>query len=315
MQSPDNYSGPYKNYLPGKKIRIVLGILVGLAVVYFGVLPLVAKIRKDGVPQAKPLSLNITLPSGDPTTRDSDGDTIPDWQEIAVGLDPHKKQTSPGVPDEEVFSTIKNKLGVEAFNQAASESTSTDRLSLTIANDIDQSAILNGTTIDKSISAASVHEILNYIESQKSSFLVYTSKDISVVENNLKNNGDYAARMNAILKDNPTTRSADVDIKNYALGTGSREKALAAAAIIQKSVIALKTTPVPSAAMEIHLAIMNALQGFYQTTQITDPTTEDEITRLGPLSLLQDYAIQFTKAVGQLTVYFSVALNKSGYIQ
>lgn len=312
---PPNYTGIYKNYLPGKKIRVIILILTTVALIYFVVLPLIAKIKKNGIPPAKPLALTITLPSGDPTTRDSDGDRIPDWQEIAVGLDPHNKQTTLGVSDDELFATIKNRLGADAFDQAAEESTSTDRLSLTIANDINQSAEVAGITIDKSLSAASVHEILNYIESQKSSFIIYTPKDISTIENNLKNNTDYAVHMNTILKDNATTKSVDSDIKNYALGTGSREKALAAAAIIQKSITTLKATPVPSSAVELHLAIMNSLQGFYQTTQIIDPATTDEITRLGPLSLLQDYAIQFTRSVGKLAVYFSISLNKSGYIQ
>ncbi len=315
MQLPENYSNVYKNYLPGKKIKIVIALLIALALVYFVVLPLVEKIKKDGVPPAKPLSLTITLPSGDPTTRDTDGDGIPDWQEIAIGLDPRKKQTSPGVPDDQIFNTIKNKLGADAFDQAASESTSTDRLSLTIAHDIDESAQKFGTTIDQTISEVSTHEILNYIDSQKSSFVLYSSKDLSVIENNLKNNSEYASRMNIILKDNASSSSVDTDIRNYALGTGSRDKAMAAAAIIQQSIISLKATPVPSAAVTIHLAILNALQGFYQTTQAIDPTTQDEITRLGPLALLQDYTIQFTKAVGQLKVYLSVALNQNGYIK
>lgn len=315
MQIPENYKTSYTKYLPGTSIRILLLLLIILSLVYFVVIPTIAKIKKDGVPPVKPLSFQTILPSGDPTTRDSDGDGIVDWQEIAIGLDPQKKETSAGTPDKQVYTLIKNKLGNDAFAQAINDSTTTDKLSLTIAHTINQSAATSGTTITESLSEISVSEILNYIESQKSTHTIYTSQDLTIVEGSLKNNQVYAAAMQNLLKNNPANDTILLDIKSYASGTGSQQKIAPALAAMSTAITQMKTMSVPSAASTLHISILNALQGFYQATEAIDPTTPDEVVRLGSLSILQDYAIQLATNVGKLPIYFSVALNANSYIQ
>ncbi len=315
MQIPETYSNTYSKYLPGKKIRIVLLLLIIAIIAYFIVIPIVAKIKKDGLPPAKPLSFNIVLPSGDPTTRDSDNDGIVDWQEIAVGLNPNKAATSPGIADGQVFNALKNQLGTDAFNQAISESTITDQLSFTIAHSIEQAATVPGTTVSQSLSQASVNEILNYIDSQKKTYTVYTSDDLTIVEDSLKTNQSYAASMQTLLKDSAATDTLLADIRAYATGTGSGEKVLVAKTAMNTAINKMKAMRVPSAASDLHLKILNSLQGFYQATDTVAPKNTDEVTRFGSLAILQDYAIQLATSVGKLPIYFSIALNTNSYIR
>ena len=49
--------------------------------------------------QKSGLSVSGNIPIGNLINKDTDGDGIFDWEEPLWGLDPTKKETTPGIPD------------------------------------------------------------------------------------------------------------------------------------------------------------------------------------------------------------------------
>lgn len=308
------YSRSLKDFLPSKKIQIILGIFIIAIAAYFLIPRIIAQIQNKKNPSVPLTNLALTNLKGDPTTRDSDGDGVADWREIAVGLDPYIKETNKGVPDGEAFETFKSSLGEEFFAEAEMNATDTDKISLTLSNDITQN-IKSGGASSTSISEVTANEVLNYINSQKQNFTQFSVNDLEVVESTLATNQAYALAMQNLLRDDATTKNFASDIKSYLDGTGSEVVVKKHLASIAKTITAFKTTPVPNAATTLHLPILNSAQGIYQTIQLIDPNNKDETQRLGVSALLQDYAIQMSTAVGKLTLYFSVAQSNTSYIQ
>lgn len=301
---------PYKNYLPSKTIWIVVGTIIIVGIGFILVPKIITYFQNRSVAPATDSAGLVIIPSGDPTTRDTDHDGVADWQEIAVGLDPNNPETIPGTPDAQKFETFKTTLGYDLFAQAEAEITDTDKLSLALSNDIAQ-----GSGDSVSISNATAGEIFNYIQARKDKILVLSLKDIVVVEDSLQNNQLYKSNIETILKDDVVTKNFASHLTSYLDGTGSREAVERDLSYIEKTLALLKSTPVPNAATPLHLVMVNSVQGIYQTIQGIEDGVIDELVRLSVLALLQDYAISLSTSAGKLPLYFSVALDKNGYIQ
>src|SRR3990167_1711774 len=69
--------------------------------------------------------------------KDADSDGIPDWQEGLYGLDPTKKETTPGIPDSVAINKLKSEQGSSAEtinesrdNQETENLTQTEKFSV-----------------------------------------------------------------------------------------------------------------------------------------------------------------------------------------
>lgn len=305
---------PYRNFLPGKKIQIAIGVIVLGVLAYFFIPRIITFLKNNKTDPASNKGLLVTALSGDPTTRDTDGDGVSDWQEIAVGLDPRKPETNPGTPDAQKFETFKSTLGYDLFTQAESNTTDTDKISLALSNEITHN-LQNSTATEVSISNVTATELLNYIEARKSKITLLSLKDINVVENTLETNTAYSNKMNEILKDDVGTKNFASDLNAYIEGAGSQQAIDTNLSYIEKTLTALKTVPVPSGATTLHLEISNSVQGVYEIIKGIDVANSDEFVKLSTVTLLQDYIIRLATSAGKLPIYFSVALDEAGYVQ
>jgi hypothetical protein len=95
-----------KEYLPSPLIRNSIIVIVVLALVAGGIAWAYPYIKEKKEARAvQKQSVLIKESSGD---LDSDGDSIPDWEEILYGLDPKKQDTDgDGVTDGEVIAAFK----------------------------------------------------------------------------------------------------------------------------------------------------------------------------------------------------------------
>jgi hypothetical protein len=306
----------YKNYLPSRNLRILIGIIIIGIAGYFLVPPVFRSIKKLTTPTTPKTDLLVAVPTGDPLTRDSDGDGVPDWEEILVGLDPHNPETKPGVPDLVAFNKIKASIGNNLFDTQASQVTDTDKVSLAIYDDLSTNSVKNGGVSGTSTAIATGQEILNYISARRAKIIKITTTDVNLVPDSLDSNTKYSNKMKSIFSNNNTVfKNAPDALKGYLTGNTDRSTIDPALAFLQKTIADLKAAPVPYSAKNLHLEVLNELQEIYQVINEYDPKNTDEITQVSTSSLIQDDIINLAKSVGNLSIYFSVALDPKGYVQ
>lgn len=310
-----NTPASYKNYLPSKKIRIVIGVLLFVACAYFLGPLIVKQIKKIKNPGDQIAQLNITIPTGDPTVRDTDGDGVLDWQEIAVGLDINSPETKPGVSDYATFQSLRQTIGPGVFEQELGQVTDTDKVSLTIYDALAKESIENGEASVVGATTVTAQELLNYMEAQRSTVTTYTPEQFDVVSNDFANNKKYAEAVRAIARETETTKNAPEKIRGYLDGTVSRSEIEPILKITSGQIQALRAMPVPRATLLNHVEMVNALQGVYQILNDYSGQTTDELKQLSTAALVQDYLIRATKSVGMFSIYISVALDEKGYIE
>ena len=105
----------YQRYLPSKKFTIITSIIVVLAVIIF----IIFFMSSSGENFIKRNEKNTTTLKVENQTisdliqKDSDGDSIPDWEETLWGTDPNKKMTFNDMPDATYVENKKKELKIE----------------------------------------------------------------------------------------------------------------------------------------------------------------------------------------------------------
>lgn len=308
-----NTPSSIKNYLPSKKIQLVIAILLFIGLSYLLVPVIVNFIKKKPLAVEPTTDIVISNLVGDPTSRDTDNDGVPDWQEIAIGLNIENPQSNPGVPDLVTLQTIKEKVGTEIFNLELGNVTDTDKVSLTIYDALSSDSIKNNAVSDVGTQLVVEQELVNYIESQKKNIPVYARKDINVTESNLQTNKEYSKQMKSFIAETPATRNAPKLIREYLEGTGTYASVTPILGFLEGRIADLKKTPVPALAVDIHLELLNATQALYTLVSSYNTSLDDPAYSISIISLVQDALIRTTTNLNYLSIYFSVALDKNGY--
>lgn len=112
---------------------------------------------------------------GELVYRDTDGDTIPDWEEALWGTDPTKKETTPGTPDTTVISKLKTsqELGLEDEQNLTETDKFSRELFSTIAS-LSQAGTIDQETVDK-LSSSLIERIQNTPQRK-----IFTTSDIKI---------------------------------------------------------------------------------------------------------------------------------------
>ncbi|MDB4984116.1 MAG: hypothetical protein JWM20_295 [Patescibacteria group bacterium] len=307
--NPTNVPNSYKNFLPSGKFIKIVGAVLGIAILGFFIPKLIIYLRSHRTIVSPNAALVVSVPSGDPTTRDSDGDGIPDWQEIAVGLNPFSGETTKGTPDPLAFQNIKTVIGANDFQNVSDNATDTDKLALSLYSDLSRNAQDTGSTSGDTVSAVTGAEVANYIQAAQAKNKTYASANLTVVDNSQSSVQTYFKAMNAL---NTTVLGKDfvTHVSSYIDNKETKNAYLSAQlATIDGMVTKLLAIPVPSTAAAIHLAGINALSGIEQTINSYDPTTTDSLSQLGTVALIQDYTRAAIISNANLGQYFSVALE------
>lgn len=148
---------------------------------------------------------DITL--GELVGKDTDGDGIPDWEEPLYGLNPNKKETTPGTPDSTAIAKMKMDQGKSLESTNKDENlTETDKFSRELFSTI-ATLNQNGTMNDQTIDGLS-NSLVKQIQDSTSG-KVYTYADINITnDNNLKTTIKYNDSLKSISPENPVKYSA-----------------------------------------------------------------------------------------------------------
>lgn len=152
--------------------------------------------------QAAGLAYDATI--GDLVEKDTDGDTIPDWQEPLYGLDPTTKETVPGTPDIATINKLRATQGEAAIGingQNQENLTETDKFSRELFSavaSLSENGTLSQETADQ-ISSSLADKIKNPAPEK-----VFDVSDIKIInDDSVQAIKNYKDTMNNIQKKYP----------------------------------------------------------------------------------------------------------------
>lgn len=235
--------------------------------------------------QATPIVSEATPAS--PTERDTDGDGIKDWQEVALGLDPDAKETNQGISDATLYDVASQQSGptsLEEFNTA----TDTDKITYTIFDRIKQVATDSGSLDDAAISAVTSQEVQAYITALAPADR-YSRGTVTIIPSSPKNDADYKNRVAAI-------GTVDwFDPKNHQvlmryLATGEQAEIIRAQATRARDIAAqYARVPVPDAIADAQISVINALDHMATLVLGYDAASSDAVRVMSEQILVRMY--------------------------
>ena len=305
-----DYNPPssYKNYLPSKKMQVVIGVLVLVIIAYIAIPPLARVLKKHTSSSGPTPTVTFGLPTGDPTTRDSSGQGIPDWELIAVGISP----TDPNAVAD--FEKMKAKMSVTALDTLENQTTDTDKISLTTGNVLTQDGAANDGITGNDVDQATGSEILNYVSGIETQNTKYFLSSLTVVDSNLANATAYQKGIKGISYVDLTSSTIWQHISGYVQGTENVTATSKILAQMQTSITSMEAIPVPQPIAQDDLDAINALSGFYQTLSAYDPTkSTDQAYQFGTVGALQSYVHDYILAEGEFSLYLQIALDPKNY--
>jgi hypothetical protein len=252
-EKPVSALHPWGKYLPSKRIRIVIILIIIISILYAVKNPIIS-LFKNGTnrvvenivdvptPQISQEQKNLSI------DKDTDGDGLPDWQEVLIGTDPTISTPQSDIPKEilQLVNTAENSV-----------ITADDKLALNVYRRLGTDP--KGTNILEAVQAATAKEILDLADSIDKNLTTYTAADINLVDDQNFNQDAYFTRIKKIKSD--ITPSEDTQQKIYTLLTnGKSEIAITTYQIkVQGIMKALLELPVSVRTSDIHLGIINSL--------------------------------------------------------
>jgi hypothetical protein len=280
----------YRHYFPSKQFVFLVGSIVLAGVIIYG-----ASLLGKGKTMKEVVSLSTTKPLADQTMADSDGDSLPDWEEAVRGTDPHKADTdNDSTPDGEEVHTGRNPLKtgpddslaseenekfVADLLAAASSTNMTDNLSRTLFAEY-----LGARNAGMSGDAAQQQQVVNDLISKANVGLkgrTYTQKDLITVGNDEKSTHAFANASALAIRRHPSaTFMNTINMLSLAIDNQD-ENAVAKLKAIGKEYRALARDlaeiPVPAGSAATYLKGINALESAGASFEDITYVTEDPV--------------------------------------
>ena len=228
--------------------------------------------------------------------KDTDGDGILDWQEGLYGLDPTKKETTPGIPDSTAISKLKseqgnseNQQGLPLLNnQDAENLTQTEKFSRELFATVaatSQNGTLDQAAID-ALGASLAEKIKNPVVRK-----VWTLSDIKIIkDDSFKSFTNYVNDSKKIQAKYPEMKYAVLDVlqefmvdeENIDLGVLPKLDPI----ILQtnKVIDAMVQMDTPQSIAPLHLNIVNSLERLSENMSDIKLFDTDVIVSLGAIS-------------------------------
>jgi hypothetical protein len=250
----------------------------------------------------------------DLVNKDSDGDTVPDWQEKLWGTDPMKKDTDgDGVGDAAEISSLEKAKAAEsgAADQNDQNLTATDRFARELFSTVaalEASGQTDPTTLDK-LSVSLAGEIQTSAQTTS-----YTVEQMQVISDNSKTaTATYNKGMGLILKN--YNMSNVIDILKNAISEDSVDSAqlknldpiIKKADEVINSLIKIKT---PSNLKFEHLELINALEKMNENLKDIKKIDTDTVLALSAVSQYSDSVDSYDSASYRLQLALWNQLNK-----
>ena len=244
--------------------------------------------------QTSGLTYDSSTTIGDLVNRDTDGDGIPDWEESLYGLDPTKKETTPGTPDSVALEKLKAQQTAETNGQTSTGTedttnlTQTDKFSrefLATVSTLNQNGTLDDATVEK-LSSSLAENIKNSAPRK-----VFLLSDIKI-----NNNATYADMqkyndaLSKILSQKETVPYTATDVLQEFAGDENNVNVAALSKldpIIQetnKILNEILKISVPQSLATLHLNFLNAIEKLVENLNDIELYDKDPIVAMGAIS-------------------------------
>jgi hypothetical protein len=270
--------------------------------------PINSLVKKEG------LTYDNTITLQDAVNKDTDADGVPDWEENLYGLDPTKKETTPGTPDnvaiQKLISQNQTEQG-QPIQKGPENLTQTDKFSqelMATVTTLSQNGGMDQATAN-SLGASLAQQIQNTTARK-----VYTPSDIKI--NNNPTYADirkYNDAFSKVLYQKESVTYTATDVLQEFMGDGNSENVSALSKldpIIQetnKVMNELLKISVPQSLATLHLSFINAIEKLVENLNDLKLYDKDPIVALGAISQyetnstnLQYAAINLTEAYNKI---------------
>lgn len=243
--------------------------------------------------------------------KDTDGDGIPDWQEGLYGLDPAKKETTPGIPDSTAINKLKSGQeegeGVAdggASSVGTENLTETEKFSRELFSTIaatSQNGTIDPATID-ALGASLAEKIKNPVVRK-----VFLLSDIKIIEgDSLKAFTNYVSASEVIHKKNPEMKYTVLDVLQEFMvdednvNISALEKLDPLILQTNKIIDAMTKMDTPRSIAPLHLNIINSLEELSENISDIKLFDTDVIVSLGAISKYSENTIALLSNVKNL---------------
>ena len=233
--------------------------------------------------------------------KDADGDGIPDWQEGLYGLDPTKKETTPGIPDSVAIDKLKAeqkkvnaKQGRMETAQSKENLTQTDKFSRELFATVvaaSQNGVMDQATIEKLV--ASLADKIQNSPPRK----VFSIFDIKTINNDtVQAFTNYNNALDNISKKYPPTNYTILDVLQKFIIDENNVDVSALIKLdpiikqINKVMEEMIKTSAPQSISNLHLNVINSFQRLAENLSDLRLYDSDPIVALGGISKYQENA-------------------------
>lgn len=248
---------------------------------------------------------------------DTDGDGIPDWQEPLFGLDPTKKETTPGIPDSTAIAKMRTSDGdsatiADGTAEGTENLTETDKFSRELFSTtatLSQTGEIDQATADK-ISSSLAEKIKNYVPRK-----IYTLSDIKIInDNSLQAIKKYDNALKTINKKYQDKESVFAILQKFIVNENNVDSSVLTEldpVITQSQTVMseLIKISVPQSLAPLLLDSLNASERLIENMSDIKLFDTDPIVAMSAISKYKDNINLFNSALFTLTDTISKKLN------
>lgn len=273
----------------------------------------------QAVNQENGLTYSSSTTLQDLVNKDTDGDGIMDWQESLYGLDPAKKETTPGIPDSVAINKLKTEQGGDGAiingnegSQGPEKLTETEKFSrelLSTMTTLNQTGTMDQATID-SLGASLAEKIENPVIRK-----VFLTSDIKIIEDDsaqaVKN---YFNTMNSIQAKYPVKESVSDVLQKFIIDDNNVDPSVLvrldpAIKQTQNIINGILKVNVPQSLAPLHLDLLNAGERAMENVSDLKFFESDPIIAMGAMSKYEENMNLFQSAFIALANAISKKLN------
>lgn len=251
---------------------------------------------------------NLTIE--DLVNKDTDGDKILDWQENLYGLDPNKRETTPGIPDKIAIEKLKSQIGQKEQGESLLENINTENLTetekfsrelfATIAA-ANQNGVMDQAAIDK-LSISLADNIKNTPPRK-----IFSILDIKTINNDTTQAfKDYNNALNNIYIKYPPVNYTILDVlqkfvnKENEIDTDALIKLNPIIEQMNKVIVAMVKTSVPQSISTLHLNVINSQERLAENLSDIKLYDNDAIIALSGISKYEENANKLESDINNL---------------
>ncbi|MFA5936832.1 MAG: hypothetical protein WC822_03065 [Candidatus Paceibacterota bacterium] len=298
----------YLKYLPSKKFMLILGGCVVLAIVVFLIFFMSSSGENFITGDRKTNALKVENQTlSELIQNDTDGDSIPDWEEALWGTDKNKKITFNNIPDVTYIENKKKELKIEeSVNETKlTETEKFAREFFTSYTAMKSSGQVDTDTINN-FSSALGQKIVNPNLIDR-----YTEADIKINSSeDAEKKLEYYANMQKLFKSYQTAGIGDeLEIISNGLEADSADqydKLSVIATAYQNFAKKTMEMSVPQSLSEYHLQIANSANNTGISVLNMGKIINDPIVGLSGLSQYQKYSDDLVNTVANLETAISI---------